>query len=399
MALAKDIVQRQVRRSSPLSAMLELSDRCNEVCVHCYQIHGQKGEMDTLEVKQLMDQLAELGVLFLTLSGGEVTLRKDFLELVAYARAKQFCVTIFTNGLRVDQSMAKQFAKLAVHEVQISLYSPDAQKHDTITGVKGSWNKTVDAIRYLVAEKVSTLVKTPAMKENVHDYASYVELVESLGARHMVGEGISAREDGDRAPSEHDLDHEDIIALRKARGTAAQDRHIPITHAPCGACQQSVHIEANGEIRPCTQLQVPLGDARQDRLSDVYAEGSEVKFIRSLRWADIHGCRDCDLRHYCKRCYASALAENGDALGPYLEACRKALTEYQLIKNKKFRLVKDGQVLSEAVTGPFKQRTNELIECVEDHLMSEDKQLRARHSWITAKPTAQPLLQIGRKTQ
>ena len=57
-------------------AMVEMSDRCNEVCVHCYQLQGQKGEMDTAQLKSVIDELAEMGVLVLTLSGGEATLRR-----------------------------------------------------------------------------------------------------------------------------------------------------------------------------------------------------------------------------------------------------------------------------------------------------------------------------------
>lgn len=45
-----------------IGAMIEISDRCNEVCVHCYQIQGQKGEMDTAQVKAVMDDLAQAGV-------------------------------------------------------------------------------------------------------------------------------------------------------------------------------------------------------------------------------------------------------------------------------------------------------------------------------------------------
>ena len=62
----------------PLRAMIEIADRCNEVCVHCYQEQGLKGEMTTEQLESVIDQLAELGVLILTISGGEATLRKDF---------------------------------------------------------------------------------------------------------------------------------------------------------------------------------------------------------------------------------------------------------------------------------------------------------------------------------
>ena len=70
----------------PLSVQLDLTYRCNERCVHCYLDHEDHGEMTTAEIKHLLDEMAAAGVLFLTLSGGEIFLRKDFFEILEYAR-------------------------------------------------------------------------------------------------------------------------------------------------------------------------------------------------------------------------------------------------------------------------------------------------------------------------
>ena len=90
----------------PLRAMLEVSDRCNEVCLHCYQVQGQKGEMTTAQVKSVMDELAQMGVLIITISGGEATLRHDFIELLEHARKLGFAVRLFTNGLTMTRALA-----------------------------------------------------------------------------------------------------------------------------------------------------------------------------------------------------------------------------------------------------------------------------------------------------
>ena len=115
---------------TPLGAMIEIADRCNEKCAHCYQIQGQKGELTTEQWKKILDELAEMGVLLLTISGGEATLRRDFLDLVAHARARRFAVKLFTNGLTMTREMAEQLAELADQEVQISVYSVRAEVHD-----------------------------------------------------------------------------------------------------------------------------------------------------------------------------------------------------------------------------------------------------------------------------
>src|SRR5207244_9437757 len=97
------LIARTVRKRLPLSVHFDLTYRCNERCVHCYLDHEDHGEMTTAEVKDVLDQLASSGTLFLTFSGGELLLRKDFFELLAYARRLQFDVKIKTNAILIKE--------------------------------------------------------------------------------------------------------------------------------------------------------------------------------------------------------------------------------------------------------------------------------------------------------
>jgi MoaA/NifB/PqqE/SkfB family radical SAM enzyme len=85
----------------PLSVQLDLTYRCNERCVHCYLDHHDHGEMTTAEIKHLLDEMAEAGVFILTLSGGEIFLRKDFFDLLEHARRLMFCVKLKTNAVLI----------------------------------------------------------------------------------------------------------------------------------------------------------------------------------------------------------------------------------------------------------------------------------------------------------
>jgi len=77
-ALMQEMNAKALRLGIPLSVQLDLTYRCNERCVHCYLDHDDHGEMTTAEIRSLLDQLAEAGVFFLTMSGGEILLRKTF---------------------------------------------------------------------------------------------------------------------------------------------------------------------------------------------------------------------------------------------------------------------------------------------------------------------------------
>src|SRR5580692_8633853 len=97
--LVEEMSAKALKLGIPLSVQLDLTYRCNERCVHCYLDHEDHGEMTTSEIKDLLDQLAEAGVFFLTLSGGEILMRKDFFDILEYARALSFYVRLKTNAV------------------------------------------------------------------------------------------------------------------------------------------------------------------------------------------------------------------------------------------------------------------------------------------------------------
>ncbi len=379
----------------PVSAMLELVDRCNEACVHCYQVHGQHEEMSTEEVFGVLDQLAEMGVLFVTLSGGEPTLRKDFLDIVAYARRRRFAVKVFSNGLRIDDAMADRLADLAVQEVQLSLYAHEAARHDAVTRVPGSWERTVAAARRLLARGIRVVCKTPLMRGvNAEHLEAYVDFVRSLGADVAVDPELNPREDGDRTPqvlaSDGALRLDALRGLLGARGLqvpslAAEARAKRLRAAPCGAASGSVHVEADGSVEPCTLLSERLGDARAEGVARAWSS-ERARLLRSLTHADLHGCRDCDLLPWCQHCYANALREVGDALGPHPSACARARARWAARHGRAPELLASEVPGRDPSRGPYRIEGEGRLRPIEDVVTEEDRALARKLGWMPRPP-------------
>src|SRR6266567_4186341 len=135
----------------PLSVHLDVTYRCNERCVHCYLDHDDHGEMTTGEMLDVIGQLAEAGVFFLTLSGGEVLMRMDFFDILEHARSLQFCVKIKTNAFMIGEKQADRMRELGVDSVQVSVYSHRPEVHDSITKLPGSLKRSIAGIRFLKA--------------------------------------------------------------------------------------------------------------------------------------------------------------------------------------------------------------------------------------------------------
>ncbi len=360
---ANVVSERAERIRAPYSAMVEIADRCNEACVHCYQVQGQKGELDTAEWKRIFGELAEMGVMFLTISGGEPTLRKDFMDLVAHARRLRFAVKIYSNALNINEAMAREFGRLAVQEVQISLYSHRPEVHDQVTRVPGSFEHVVAATRHLRAAGVKVLLKSPLLKHNASEFSDYVDLVTSLGADYALDPHLSPREDGDPGPTRLGATkHEYFAVKRDPRFRAPRDDERPRPpqrdkggDRPCGACSGNVHIEANGELRPCTQWGIPTGHASQEGVRAAWEQDPAARAIRDLTWSDLPLCRTCDLQAYCQRCFADAERLSGNAVAPYARACRGARWQYELAHGVEPEIDSSNDYCEAEPVGPFER--------------------------------------------
>jgi radical SAM protein with 4Fe4S-binding SPASM domain len=348
------IAQRAQLAGAPFGAMVEVADRCNEACVHCYQIQGQRGELDTAEWKHIFDQLAELGVMLLTISGGEPTLRKDFLELVRYARELRFAVRIYSNALNITEAMARELGALAVQEVQISLYSHRAENHDAVTRVPGSFSRVESATGFLRQAGVRVVLKSPLMQSNSVEYREYIQYVESLGADFSLDPKLKPREDGDPTPTRLGIDKRTFLSV--AAHTQLLERRAPSgdgPRKPCGACKGNVHVEANGDLHPCTLWNVTTGSARGGQLREAWHQNPIANQIRALTWDDLPSCRVCDLQRHCTRCFAEAEHLAGSALAPYAPACRTARWRYELATGVEPEIDCEQDYCSTEPLGPF----------------------------------------------
>ena len=122
--LIAEMAGKALKLGIPLNVQLDLTYRCNERCIHCYLDHHDHGEMTTArKLRMLLEQMAEAGVFYLTISGGEILMRRDFFEILEYARELTFCIKLKTNGILIRKKEADRIKALGVESVQISIYS------------------------------------------------------------------------------------------------------------------------------------------------------------------------------------------------------------------------------------------------------------------------------------
>jgi putative heme d1 biosynthesis radical SAM protein NirJ1 len=125
------------------------TNTCNLKCRHCYANSTNEkyeGELSTQEAKIFIDDLGELKVPVLLISGGEPLVRKDIFDLIQYAKKNNIRSTVSTNGTLIDKEMALDLKKYGVSYVGISL-DGIGSRHDEFRGIKGSFDKAIAGIR------------------------------------------------------------------------------------------------------------------------------------------------------------------------------------------------------------------------------------------------------------
>ncbi len=343
----------------------EITWRCNERCVHCYnpgaahlpheKAERDTNELDTGEVFAALGQMRDLGVFRLTLSGGEPMLRRDFWEIMAEARRLGFSVNIYTNGLKLNSESVQRLAQLYPSTVSISVYSAEPTVHDQITRIPGSFGRSVEALALLRQHGIRTYLKSIQMNHTVRSHSLVHELAETLGAGPEIDMGMSAAADGASAPLALAAQNPaELVVMAATPGSPLyvgsveegfhyiqRDPHATV----CGAGVGAMSIDPEGTILPCSSLPIPCGTLRDDGLEKVWNNSrvhrrgqarSQVSAPGSLdtgdvlsRWQqitlkDYHECGAHDRCLWCQKCPGLAMLEHGDPLAPSSTNCRMA---------------------------------------------------------------------------
>ena len=313
-----------------LSVQIELTFRCNEKCRHCYCVASDVPELSTEEVFKLLDDLRDMDVFDITFTGGDLFVRADAFDLIGHAVKKGFAVNIFTNGIALSDSDLIKLKSFYPKSIHFSIYSHIPEKHDYFTQVKGSFEKTVDAIRKCVLLKIPTNIKTCVMNYNADDIEGILRLAEELGTTIQVSMSICAKNDGDVTPTQFRLDTVDKYTSIMKKVNRHMFVHCSNEFSAlrlddddyiCGAGRHSLNINPYGDVFACNSLLIKCGNIRETSISDIWANSEELKQIREMKFSMIKGCENCPDVIYCNFCPGNALTETGDPLKRYDEAC------------------------------------------------------------------------------
>jgi radical SAM protein with 4Fe4S-binding SPASM domain len=328
--LLQEVLARCSRLSIPAQAVLELTYRCNLHCVHCYVDIKETDELTLNEWKEVIDQLKASGTIYLLLTGGEIMLRPDFLEIAAYSRSSGFILGLMTNCTLVTPDMAQDIAELKFTYVTTSLYGASAATHDAVTRVNGSFEKALEGIKLFADRGLTPLVQTVVLKQNLSELEQLEKLVTSMGGRTNIDIGILPSKTGDDFPFQYEPGVAELVSCGWHPNTDnLTDNGVP---GLCKAGKAMCSISPRGDVFPCPMFSLKLGNLRQSSFDKLWRlePCAELRYLRSMRRTDLYACNHCHLAAYCHRCTGTAYLESGRIDGPSSSACRQAQMRWRL---------------------------------------------------------------------
>jgi len=307
---------------------IELTSRCNERCVHCYIPHENKiDDIDPLLFYDALDQCRDIGVLTLTLSGGEPMLHPYFCDFLRKAKEYDFSINVLSNLTFLNEEIIAEMKANRLSSVQVSLYSMDSRIHDSITQHPGSFQKTRDAILKLIENDIPLQISCPVMKQNKKSYVDVARWAEDHKVRAVTDYIMMARYDHTTSnlDSRLSLDEvgdiiNDIIEndpdykerLVEADFTKVEKRDMS-DDALCGVCISSLCMVANGNVYPCAGWQdYVIGSITEKPLGEIWETSPKAQYLRSLRKKDLRQCLDCADRFFCAMCMVRNANEDPD---------------------------------------------------------------------------------------
>ncbi len=316
----------------PIYAVWEVTLACDLACRHCGSRagHARPDELRTDECLDLVDQLAELGVMEVILIGGEAYLRADFYEILRRIRERGMTPLMTTGGRGLTREVAKAAAEAGLVSASVSIDGSEAT-HDRLRGVSGSYKAALAALRSLREAGVRVSVNTQINRLSMPDLPGVLEALIEHGAHSWqiqltVAMGRAADEPEVLLQPYDLLDLFPVIGRLKERCDEARvllwpgnnigyfgpyeaklRGTMPRGHmAPCGSGRSGLGIESDGTIKGCPSLNTSRwagGNVREHRLIDIWERAAPLRYTRDRTEEDLWG--------YCRTCYYAPLCEAG----------------------------------------------------------------------------------------
>ncbi|MCX6362066.1 MAG: radical SAM protein [Armatimonadetes bacterium] len=327
------MLERATAIRQPVSGTFELTARCNLACGMCYirkpanDPHERANELTAAQWVDVTQQAVDAGMVFLTLTGGEILIRKDFFELYEPMTRMGLVITLFTNGTAITPAVAERLAKNPPLRVEISLYGATETAYDRVTGTANAYDKCLRGIRLLAEAGVNVVVKSTVTKYNAHELDPMKRMAAEWGVPFFAASLLTQRRDDDLSQiQDFRRQAKDAVDLEAADPATAAEIRDALAAAPpppdadpfyCSAGKSSFTIGPFGQMSACIDLPLPGAPVAEIGFAEAWKRVCEFVGTVPVNTS----CSSCALRNMCPSCPAWSYGENRTLNQPVKYLC------------------------------------------------------------------------------
>lgn len=289
-----------------------ITNACNLKCKHCFMLSGKKLENElTLEDwMKVLTSFKENGGEFVTFSGGEPLMFKNFPQIISHAHDLGLKSTVLSNGLLWSDKLIYELAPF-IDEIQFSLDGVDEETNSMVRG-SGHFEKVVDTIVKFANAGVKTSVATTFTYDNLNEntqtrYKNLVDLIKEktsgqdvffkLSKKLLPGRDVHfTAEENEKYSAiikdiekhvDENADYENFLAGHTANLVAIN----------CGL--GGISVSSDGNVYFCNRINEmeSFGNVTEKPMSFFMEKGKEIHLATSVE--NVIPCKDCELRYIC----------------------------------------------------------------------------------------------------
>ena len=302
---------------SPMHATIEVTDKCNLKCGHCYlEASSEKSNMLSLDnFKKILYELESNMVVSIEFTGGELFVNPDIYEILKLAYQKFTIVGILTNGTILKDDILNLLIENKERTVvNVSIDSTNSDIHDRFRGVPGSFGKTCKNVKRMTENGITVRIASSIFKDNMWEIDKLAQLALDLGAKMFsfnfiedFGRGSTLYKDAyqDIKVQEY-IEYLNAVIKKYENIIPIQQNQGILEKRNCGAGINSIVVDANGNIRSCvlSPAWCDMGNIIEKPLKDIMKKDIYKRLAKVLPPYKENGCDPaCRFLSYCKGCY------------------------------------------------------------------------------------------------
>lgn len=319
-------------------ALVQITERCNLFCAHCFLSAGDYGDAMTLgDIQELLiPQLKECSVVSVTLTGGEPFVHPEIVRIVQSMRESDIRVGICSNATVITAEHIESLVKISEVHVNVSLDGFSAESHGRFRGNKDSFSTTIETIRQLSQHKLlQGLLVTPNYHAEVEEYAQLCRFAVQNGAKYVLMNPLSSMGRGVKTRSKLGSPSSTMLKIKEATSPFREEVELAMIRfpnedrLPLASCEAGniIYVFTRGEMTVCPYLvfaantpgskhypqEFIVGNIFKD--ADIAQKLSEYRLHERYRVGDNSTCHSCDLKSACGKGCPAAIISSGQKIG------------------------------------------------------------------------------------